>query len=547
MCLNGDDELKVSKKLGIIIIVFTCLLYLKYTSVYAANSDINIRYQSHVQSIGWQFTANNDEISGTTGKKLRLEALKINIDTSLSNVKVKYRVHVQGKGWMDWVEDGEVAGTTGQGLRLEAIQIKLESAPEEYHIQYQVYIQDKGWSNWVEDGEVAGTTGQARRLEAIKIRIVKYLPSSICIETPKSNYKMENDLEIRGWALNASGVKQVDILVDDKIIGQANIGGYRPDVNKAYPGYPGGENSGYSYILKFDSISIGSHKLTVQAIGNDGTKTEQSVNFQKGNAYVTYTNYPIAFDDFVNKQIGNTPALQVKNANGKYEWRYAKIQNGQQGYYIQTNNGQVWYYDEAQYNGIKQEIINKADPIKLSKDETQIYQFVKLSYVDGILASDLNDIFNPNGVLNGKGQVFIDAAKAYNVNPVYLAAHAIHETGNGTSDLAKGIIVNGVKVYNLFGIGAVDSNPNGGGAQTAYNNGWDTIDKAIYGGAKWISNGYINAGQDTLYKMRWNPSNPTVHQYATDVKWAYNQAFKYKEIFDSISNIKLVFEIPKFK
>ncbi|SKA87576.1 Beta-N-acetylglucosaminidase [Clostridium sp. USBA 49] len=386
----------------------------------------------------------------------------------------------------------------------------------------------------------------------------------ISIDNPISGFIMKNDLNINGWAINPSGIKTINIYIDEKFFSSTTVSNSREDIGKLYSDYPNAENSGYSYILKFDSISIGPHKLTIQAIGNNGTKTEQSVNFQKGNAYVTYTNYPIAFDDFVNKQIGNTPALQVKNANGIYELRYAITQNGQQGYYIKVykknpdgsiekdENGNnktedIFFNNPAQYNAIKQEIINKADPITLSKDETQIYQFLKLSYVDGISASDLNDIFNPNGVLNGKGQVFIDAAKAYNVNPVYLAAHAIHETGNGTSDLAKGIIVNGVKVYNLFGIGAVDSNPNGGGAQTAYNNGWDTIDKAIYGGAKWISNGYINAGQDTLYKMRWNPSNPTVHQYATDVKWAYNQAFKYKEIFDSISNIKLVFEIPKFK
>jgi beta-N-acetylglucosaminidase len=479
---------------------------------------------------------------------------RIWVETPKSNYKMENDLEI--RGWalnasgveqVNILIDGQVKGKATIGLSRPDVNKAYPGYPdgENSGFKYKLDINTlKPGEHTIKVEAIGKDTTSI--YQNIKIIVIKKEPK-IWVETPKSNYKMENDLEIRGWALNASGVEQVNILIDGQVKGKATIGLSRPDVNKAYPGYPDGDKSGYSYILKFDSISIGPHKLTVQAIGNNGTKIEQSVNFQKGNAYVTYTNYTITFDDFVNKQIGNTPALQVKNANGIYEWRYAKIQNGQQGYYIQTNNGQVWYYDEAQYNAIKQEIINKADPITLSKDDTQIYQFVKLSYVDGISASDLNDIFNRNGVLNGKGQVFIDAAKAYNVNPVYLAAHAIHETGNGTSDLAKGIIVNGVKVYNLFGIGAVDSNPNGGGAQTAYNNGWDTIDKAIYGGAKWISNGYINAGQDTLYKMRWNPSNPTVHQYATDVKWAYNQAFKYKEIFDLVPNIKLVFEIPKFK
>src|SRR5699024_8556005 len=121
-----------------------------------------------------------------------------------------------------------------------------------------------------------------------------------------------------------------------------------------------------------------------------------------------------------------------------------------------------------------------------------------------------------------------------NINELYLISHALLETGRGSSNLARGILVNKVNgksvtprvVYNMFGIGAIDSNADKYGSEKAYELGWFTPEAAIIGGAKWISNSYINNPtyqQDTLYKMRWNPKQPGVHQYATDIAWASKQ------------------------
>ena len=43
------------------------------------------------------------------------------------------------------------------------------------------------------------------------------------------------------------------------------------------------------------------------------------------------------------------------------------------------------------------------------------------------------------------------------------------------------------------------------GPRFAYDAGWFSPEAAIMGGAKFIAQGYISSGQDTLYKMRWNP------------------------------------------
>ena len=46
------------------------------------------------------------------------------------NLNVKYQVHVQDIGWQDWKQNGELAGTSGKSLRLEAIEIKIVKTPK---------------------------------------------------------------------------------------------------------------------------------------------------------------------------------------------------------------------------------------------------------------------------------------------------------------------------------------------------------------------------------------------------------------------------------
>lgn len=177
----------------------------------------------------------------------------------------------------------------------------------------------------------------------------------------------------------------------------------------------------------------------------------------------------------------------------------------------------------------------------------ELYQFLDLSGSNGIDAETLNNYLTSKGILEGKGSVFIEAAKKYDISEIYLTVHACLESGNGSSRLANGIDVDGVTVYNMFGIGAVDEDPINGGAIYAYNQGWTTVDAAIRGGAEWISKNYINSGQNTLYKMRWNPDRPGTHQYATDVAWASKQAKTLYNMFNAFPSAEISFEFPIYE
>ncbi|RIN30700.1 autolysin [Staphylococcus succinus] len=201
------------------------------------------------------------------------------------------------------------------------------------------------------------------------------------------------------------------------------------------------------------------------------------------------------------------------------------------------------------------EIKNAMDSNKLANDATQKYQFLRLDKSQNISADDLNKLLVGKGILEGQGEAFSEAAKTNNINEVYLISHALLETGNGTSTLANGgDVINDevvtdkqTKYYNMFGIGAVDRDPIKQGFITAKNNGWDSVKKAIIGGAGFIADSYINKGQNTLYKMRWNPENPGVHQYATDVAWASHNATRIKNFYDSMGKLGKYFDINTYK
>ena len=283
---------------------------------------------------------------------------------------------------------------------------------------------------------------------------------------------------------------------------------------------------------RIKGVSVGKANITVET--HNGKKTVFAVEIAasderdpfdlnvdtqeiRAEGGITYTSYSISFPQAVRMQMIQNPPPKIWQSGGSVfasEMETAK--------YMNPND----FYQDA-YK----------------------YQFLDLSKPNNVSEERLNEYLADKGVLRGKGAVFIEAAKRYNISEVYLVAHACLESGNGTSRLASGVGINGTTVYNVFGINAYDSDPVGSGASRAYAEGWTSVDDAIIGGAGWISEHYINnvdARQNTLYKMRWNPENPGDHQYATDIGWAVEQAVKIEKIFAQFADSTLSFDIPVY-
>lgn len=131
----------------------------------------SVKYQSHVQDIGWQSWVQDGALSGTVLQFKRLEAIKIELLNPPSMMRIKYQLYLSGKGWQDWVYDGEVAGTTAQAQRTEAIRISLENAPTGWSVWYKAHVQEFGWQPWGRNGDITGSITQGRRLEALRIQL----------------------------------------------------------------------------------------------------------------------------------------------------------------------------------------------------------------------------------------------------------------------------------------------------------------------------------------------------------------------------------------
>lgn len=138
------------------------------------NTNTSISYQTHVKDIGWQGAVSNGTVAGTTGKGLRVEALKISLSNRKYSGGISYSVHVQNVGWQTAVSDGTIAGTTGQALQVEALKINLTGEMAKHNdVYYRVHVQDIGWMDWVKDGEIAGTIGKSLRVEALQVKLVE--------------------------------------------------------------------------------------------------------------------------------------------------------------------------------------------------------------------------------------------------------------------------------------------------------------------------------------------------------------------------------------
>ena len=186
------------------------------------------------------------------------------------------------------------------------------------------------------------------------------------------------------------------------------------------------------------------------------------------------------------------------------------------------------------------------DPTSAPYGSDYFYQFADCRGFTGqVSGAQINRIIDNSGtgrsgVFAGKGQAIVDAAKAANINEMYLMAHIMTETAWGTSDQARGKHFDAgdatIKLgsqyytkwcpegryYNFIGWGAYDSNPD-----TAYDfsryYGWNSIESALMGAAEKVAENYIFNGQETVYEMRWNPDAASIgrtHQYCTDINWA---------------------------
>jgi len=319
--------------------------------------------------------------------------------------------------------------------------------------------------------------------------------------------------------------------------------------------------------IETEKISLNKYDLTL----------EEAVEIQMKASPQTDSEYAWVSKDYIDDNSKVTAdVLNVREGPSQVYLEIGELTKGAKVTIVDEVNG--WYQIEYITRNHQWTHASPANieyylnPYNFINDEVQQFQFLDLSKASNVSVETLNNFLSGKGTLHGQGQAFIDASHKHGINDMYLVSHAILETGNGGSELARGVEVGKNKsgelvlvnsnnrsslteikrVYNMFGVGANDNVALENGAKTAYTRGWTTPYKAIVGGAEFIGNNYIKAGQNTLYEMRWNPAGMesngyATHQYATDIGWASKQIYTMYNLYQQLDSYILILDIPVYK
>ena len=177
-------------------------------------------------------------------------------------------------------------------------------------------------------------------------------------------------------------------------------------------------------------------------------------------------------------------------------------------------------------------------------NEKNIFAFLLQSYDEkNHTRSVLEKLFSGTYLVNGDEDYigyFLEAAEEYGISPVLLAARVKQEGGtNENYDAVSGkstLTYDGKSLmgyYNYYNIGAYQDSKTksavtrglavaAGIVDNYYGTPWDTREKAIKYGARFITNSYISVGQDTLYYQKFNTKDSAkyssyTNQYMTNI------------------------------
>ncbi|WP_080146734.1 N-acetylmuramoyl-L-alanine amidase [Marinilactibacillus piezotolerans] len=172
---------------------------------YTSSSTVpSIQVRAHVQSEGWLPWVGSNEISGTIGKALRMEAFQIK--TNSKNLGIRFQTQSAGLNWSNWETGDQIGGTTDQKRQLEGVRFELTgSDASNYDIYYRVHSRKFGWLPWAKNGQRAGTQGYDYRIESMQVTVLKKGDKSIStsenayqiLTTPEVNYRAH--VQTKGW------------------------------------------------------------------------------------------------------------------------------------------------------------------------------------------------------------------------------------------------------------------------------------------------------------------------------------------------------------
>lgn len=210
--------------------------------------------------------------------------------------------------------------------------------------------------------------------------------------------------------------------------------------------------------------------------------------------------------------------IKIAKIENDYLYIISKEQNGYIPSDCITNiNPKISYteQDNSSYNSSSKSALLANLNFNMNLGKPSGFSLEQFKKVLENQSGDTNNVFKENA------EYFYYAEKQYGINGVFLAAVAIHESGFGTSKIS-------LDKKNLFGYGAVDSNPYGGAYSfNSYSEGIDLL-------ARVFMKYYLNPNGTKIYDG--NVADGRFHngntlssvniKYASDKNWA-NSVYKW--------------------
>lgn len=220
-------------------------------------------------------------------------------------------------------------------------------------------------------------------------------------------------------------------------------------------------------------------------------------------------------------------------------------------------------YEGSWYYATKEAVEYYLDP-RNGFTENRIFQFEQLTFnssyhnasaIQSILSSSFMKGTVP-GASVSYAQAFYEIGESRGISPFHLASRVLQEQGvKGESALISGTYSGYEGYYNYFNIGASGSTAAAvikSGLARAKSEGWNTHYKSLSGGAKFIGNGYILQGQDTLYLQKWDVESSYNglywHQYMQNIQAPTTESSTIRSLYNQSGSLNstFVFKIPVY-
>lgn len=327
-------------------------------------------------------------------------------------------------------------------------------------------------------------------------------------------------------------------------------------------------NGAYNIVSKANGLymdienGVASWGANVRAYQGNGTQAQLFI-FGNCGINIDTNKYP-GIQERVNELVVNHPNWQFEvlytgidfytAVQGEYEYenRTANLvdTNVYKGDWIAPNPYVSENWASASYNGIAyfmdtRNFLNDVDA----------FQFVDLAdyYNSGATLDSIQ--YQVNGTfLNNFAEDVRISCEHQNVNPYYIIARLFQEQGRNGSITIYMDGGDGKQYFNPFNIGAQVGNDFATALAKAKEQGWDSMQKGIEGGIRFVKQNYLDAQQNTLYlnKFDVNPNSPGgfySHQYMQNLSAAYSEARTFRGAYVDTGTLdnKIKFIIPVYE